>query len=528
MILGYDLLRDLACEAGRRLGVGQDIFFLTREELFDALHVGFAPCHLIEQQRAVYKAEMRLRLPRVIDEKAIDALGDVVESEAAAGGHKAFALSAGEASGPARVLASPRDAGNLGRGYVLVCPSTDPSWTPLFGNAAGLVLERGGMLSHGAVVAREMGLPAVVLPNATRIFRDGEEIRVDGCRGWAGKPSEACLQDAPADTADPDHVRVSFALVPLPPGRKDRTAAQLRNVLAALWMVFLLAVFLLPERWAYQPTLATLDFFLWPIVRALGKPATVAILAAGVAAISLVVQKLATDNRRLLEAKRRAAALNMLANVLPQDSPRRKVLLGLAAPIQLRGVLAAMVPVGILLGPMVMSFVWLQQRVDPSVANALPGSTAHVVARVQSDWSEPVRLDVPQPMVLDDTTPCIRTLMPVRKTLERLLALYRQPRIVPGEPWEMRLAPDLSRQQTADDLEAYLAAGVPPQAVTWLVRPPEGFSGRFPVTVTAAGNLPVTVDVVLGEDYPPARAKREGQCRFTHHGTASGLSEIET
>ena len=159
---------------------------------------------------------------------------------------------------------------------------------------------------------------------------------------------------------------------------------------------------------------------------------------------------------------------------------------------------------------MVMSFVWLQQRVDPSVTNALPGTTAHVVAMVQSDWSEPVRLDVPQPMVVDDTTPCSRTLLPVRKTLERLLALYRQPRNVPGEPWEMRLAPDLARQQTADDLEAYLAAGIPPQAVTWLVRPPDGYSGKFPVTVTAPGHSPVTVNVVLSEEHPPARVSAKG------------------
>jgi hypothetical protein len=271
-----------------------------------------------------------------------------------------------------------------------------------------------------------------------------------------------------------------------------------------------LAVFLLPERWAYQPTLAALDFVLWPMVRALGKPATVAMLAAGVAALSLILQRFVTDNRRLREAKRRAAALNALARTLPENSPRRGVLLALAAPVPLRGLLAAMVPIGILLGPMVMSFVWLQQRVDPSVSRALPGSVAHVVATVQSDWSEPVRLDVPPPMVVDGTTPCLRTLPPIRKTLERLLALYRQPRNVPGEPWEMRLAPDLARQQTADNLEAYLAAGVPPQAVAWLVRPPEGFSGRFPVTVTAAGRPPVTVDVVLGDEYPPARAIAKG------------------
>ena len=249
-----------------------------------------------------------MTLPRVIDEKAIDTLGDVAEREPAAGGRKAFAVSTGEASGPARVLASPRDAGDLGRGYILVCPSTDPSWTPLFGNAAGLVLERGGMLSHGAVVARELGLPAVVLPDATRLFHDGEEIHVDGCRGWVGTPSEACRRASPTDAVDPGDVGVSHELVPPPPGRKDRIAARVRNTLAAVWTAFLLAVFLLPERWVRQPALAALDLVLWPIVRALGKPATVAILAAAVAALSLVVQKVLTDNRRLLEAKRRAAA----------------------------------------------------------------------------------------------------------------------------------------------------------------------------------------------------------------------------
>jgi uncharacterized membrane protein (DUF106 family) len=287
-------------------------------------------------------------------------------------------------------------------------------------------------------------------------------------------------------------------------------AARIRNVLVVVWTAFLLAVFLLPERWAYRPTLAALDFVLWPIVRGLGKPSTVAILAASMAAISLVVQRLVTDNRRLLEAKRRATALNKLANAVPNDSPRRRVLLGLAAPVQLRALLAAMVPVGILLGPMVMLFVWLQQRVDPSVSSAPPGSTTHVVATVESDWSEPVRLEVPPPMVVDDATPCSRTLPPIRKTLERLLALYRQPRSAPGDPWELRLAPDLAREQTAGDLEAYLAAGVPPQTVTWLVRPPKEFSGRFPVTVTAAGHPPVKINVVLGEEYPPALASAKG------------------
>ena len=94
-----------------------------------------------------------------------------------------IALSAGTAEGPALVLTEPT-AAPPGERYVLVCPSTDPAWVPLFAGAAGLVMETGGVLSHGAIVAREFGLPAVAgLPDATRRLRTGQRVRVDGGRG---------------------------------------------------------------------------------------------------------------------------------------------------------------------------------------------------------------------------------------------------------------------------------------------------------------------------------------------------------
>ena len=71
----------------------------------------------------------------------------------------------------------------MGADYVLVCPSTDPGWTPLFVHARGVIVERGGMLSHGAIVARDFGIPCVVLPNATKIIPDKTEIKIDGGRG---------------------------------------------------------------------------------------------------------------------------------------------------------------------------------------------------------------------------------------------------------------------------------------------------------------------------------------------------------
>ena len=154
--------------------------------------------------------------------------------------------------------------------------------------------------------------------------------------------------------------------IPPPPGRKDRAAAKIRNITAAVWAVYLLAAFTLPDRWLYQPSLTFLDTFLWPITRGLGKPAVVAIVAAALAALTLVLQKFITDNRRLLEAKRRAAELNAEAETLPKDSPRRAALVRLASPVQWRTLAAAMAPIGILLGPMVMTFTWFTERVDPA------------------------------------------------------------------------------------------------------------------------------------------------------------------
>jgi pyruvate,water dikinase len=119
-------------------------------------------------------------------------LSDGTEPEAAAPGRAPVGgedvlvgtpASAGTATGPARVVLDPVGA-RLQPGQILVAPSTDPGWTPLFLTAGGLVMEMGGANSHGAVVAREYGIPAVVgVPDATYRIRDGEAITVDGSAG---------------------------------------------------------------------------------------------------------------------------------------------------------------------------------------------------------------------------------------------------------------------------------------------------------------------------------------------------------
>jgi pyruvate,water dikinase len=93
-------------------------------------------------------------------------------------------LSAGVAEAPALVLEEPAGAKIPEQPYILVCPSTDPAWVPLFVHARGLVMETGGVLSHGAIVAREFGLPAVAgLPEVCRRVRTGQRLRVDGGTG---------------------------------------------------------------------------------------------------------------------------------------------------------------------------------------------------------------------------------------------------------------------------------------------------------------------------------------------------------
>jgi pyruvate,water dikinase len=88
------------------------------------------------------------------------------------------------AEAEALVLEHPHTQTLPSGGYILVCPSTDPAWVPLFVRAKGLVMETGGVLSHGAIVAREFGLPAVAgLPGVLRRVRTGQRLRVDGSRG---------------------------------------------------------------------------------------------------------------------------------------------------------------------------------------------------------------------------------------------------------------------------------------------------------------------------------------------------------
>ena len=531
LMMGYDLLRDLALEAGRRLGIGEDVFLLELEELHDALSTGFAPLHLLEQRRMSRGAEARLSLPDVITGAEIDSLGEpppIVGCDRCA----AFPLSSGVAAGPARIVFSPAEAGDLGREYVLVCPSSDPNWTPLFVNAAALVMEMGGSLSHGAVVAREMGIPAVVLSGATKRFRDGEPLVVDGTSGAVsraevvvvGRGAPRPTQTAQGLAVDPHDTRIPYCQRPPVPGARERAGGMLRNVFLLVWGAYLVAAFALPAAWLYRPTMAALDAALWPLVAAFGKAGAVAVLAGGLAVITMAGQRLLTDNQRLRVAKARAARLRAEAGGLPADSPRRQALLALAGlrpgvaglrpggagPVHTRVFLAALVPIAVILGPMVMSFMWLPQRVDPASWNPRPGATAYVTAMVDGDYLKPVTLTADSGLVLEAVTPASQSNKPVRATLEELLASWQK--MAKGSPPERvgrgAPRPTLAEDSPPDavmvaDLTEYLKGQIPAQGISWTLRTPEDRPGRFAVSLAADGAEQVRTRLVLGDRWPP-------------------------
>src|SRR4030095_9337277 len=139
---------------------------------------------LIAERRAAYERELRRRqVPRVLvsDGRAFyEGVGAETDTGDVITGSP---VSAGVAEGIGHVVLDPRGV-HLAPGEILVCPGTDPAWTPLFMAAGGLVTEVGGMMTHGSVVAREYGIPAVVgVHQATMRLKDGQRIRVDGTQG---------------------------------------------------------------------------------------------------------------------------------------------------------------------------------------------------------------------------------------------------------------------------------------------------------------------------------------------------------
>jgi len=183
-MMGYELLRRCLLEIDRRHELRGGVFYLTPDELPPLIAKGGTDFReIIEGRRRRRDFLLRIPVPQVLFSDDLEAIGRPHEPAAGAV-LEGVGVSGGVATGIARVLLEPTDLGEQESGYVLVCPSTDPGWTPLFARARALVIERGGVLSHGAIVAREYGLPAVVnVPDATLRIAVGRHVRVDGGQG---------------------------------------------------------------------------------------------------------------------------------------------------------------------------------------------------------------------------------------------------------------------------------------------------------------------------------------------------------
>jgi rifampicin phosphotransferase len=162
----------------------EDIFFLRFEELRDVVRTHQVDDQLIRERKDAFWSYQALTPPRVLTSDGEAVAGAYRREDLPAGALVGLPVSSGTIEGRARVILDMAEA-DLEAGDILVTAYTDPSWTPLFVAIKGLVTEVGGLMTHGAVIAREYGLPAVVgVQHATRLIRDGQRIRVHGTDGY--------------------------------------------------------------------------------------------------------------------------------------------------------------------------------------------------------------------------------------------------------------------------------------------------------------------------------------------------------
>jgi pyruvate,water dikinase len=162
----------------------EDIFYLTFQEIHDVVRTKHVDEQLVRERKDAFTAYQTLTPPRVLTSDGEVVAGAYRRDDLPIGALVGLPVSAGTVEGRARVILDLAEA-DLEPGDILVTAYTDPSWTPLFVAVTGLVTEVGGLMTHGAVIAREYGLPAVVgVQDATRLIPDRQRIRVNGADGY--------------------------------------------------------------------------------------------------------------------------------------------------------------------------------------------------------------------------------------------------------------------------------------------------------------------------------------------------------
>jgi hypothetical protein len=165
---------------------------------------------------------------------------------------------------------------------------------------------------------------------------------------------------------------------------------------------------------------------------------------------------------------------------------------------------AAFVPLAVFLGPMIVSFLWLPQRVDTAVRNAKPGSAVKVTAIVDGDCDQAVRLSANEPLLLTESSEPEQRIFLARPQLERHLRKLKGSKSDLGEmAWDMALTVEHNRRAHLEELETFLAGEMPGQKLSWAVTTPEDTAGKWPIELNVVGGQTVTVYAVLGEGSAP-------------------------
>ncbi|EHL06126.1 pyruvate phosphate dikinase, PEP/pyruvate binding domain protein [Desulfitobacterium hafniense DP7] len=166
------------------LATEKDIFYVNFWELYQAIQDNHSLTGLVEQRKEECRHYKKLSAPRLLTSDGEEPKASYQREDLPVGSLIGMPVSSGRVEGIARVVTDPAQA-SVNKGEILVAPFTDPGWTPLFINASGLVMEVGGLLTHGTVVAREYGIPAVVgITDVTKKIRTGQKIRVEGDAGY--------------------------------------------------------------------------------------------------------------------------------------------------------------------------------------------------------------------------------------------------------------------------------------------------------------------------------------------------------
>lgn len=383
---GYDLLRRVLVELDDRLSLEGNIFYLDRGELGECIAAGDAGIperlgEMIRERRSLRRRWRGLDLPQVLSSQLpVSRAGDEDDGLKVGNVLRGEGLSSGRGRGRLWVCSSAAEKPPFEGAYLLVAESTDPDWTPLLAGASGLVVERGGSLSHGAIVCRDFGIPALVMEDAGRRLDTGAEAILDASRGELRLVSEDGGDSPTGEEADGAQRWDPGAEPFCAPSRPGTGGRALAGLLAALLLSLLLVSFDAPSS-----ALADLAGLALDAPPAAGSTVFTAIFAAALLAscCSLGILALASDRGRLRRLRQRLRWYRdkiSEAKAAGMESIESRLSRRLAAAKSDRA-LVLVKPIVWTFLPLCIGFIWVNDRFAAEPIS--PGSRFKVTAFVE-------------------------------------------------------------------------------------------------------------------------------------------------